>query len=48
MDEIWDFIQAVDNRTIKMILAYDIDGVVIKSIVWLVQEELGFTVKAPR
>ena len=46
MDEIWDFIQAVGQD--RDDLAYDIDGVVIKVNSLAMQEELGFTVKAPR
>ena len=46
MDEIWDFIQAVGEDRDN--LAYDIDGVVIKVNSLAMQEELGFTVKAPR
>ena len=46
MDEIWDFIQAVVED--RDHLAYDIDGVVIKVNSLAMQEELGFTVKAPR
>ena len=46
MDEIWDFIQAVGED--RDHLAYDIDGVVIKVNSLAMQEELGFTVKAPR
>ena len=46
MDEIWDFIQALGQD--RDHLAYDIDGVVIKVNSLAMQEELGFTVKAPR
>lgn len=46
MDEIWDFIQAVQADRDN--LAYDIDGIVIKVNSLAMQEELGFTVKAPR
>ena len=46
MNEIWDFIQAVGQD--RDHLAYDIDGVVIKVNDLAMQEELGFTVKAPR
>ncbi|WP_019792120.1 NAD-dependent DNA ligase LigA, partial [Streptococcus sobrinus] len=46
MDEIWDFIQAVQSD--RDGLAYDIDGIVIKVNSLAMQEELGFTVKAPR
>lgn len=46
MDEIWDFIQEVGQEREK--LPYDIDGVVIKVNDLASQEELGFTVKAPK
>ena len=46
MDEIWDFIQAVQADRDN--LAYDIDGIVTKVNSLAMQEELGFTVKAPR
>ena len=46
MDEIWNFIQEVGQEREK--LPYDIDGVVIKVNDLESQEELGFTVKAPK
>ena len=46
MDEIWDFIQEVGQE--REHLPYDIDGVVIKVNDLAGQEELGFTVKAPK
>lgn len=46
MDEIWNFIQEVGQERDN--LPYDIDGVVIKVNELAVQEELGFTVKAPK
>lgn len=46
IDEIWDFIQEVGKERDK--LPYDIDGVVIKVNDLAGQEELGFTVKAPK
>ena len=46
MDEIWDFIQEVGQE--RENLPYDIDGVVIKVNDLADQEELGFTVKAPK
>lgn len=46
IDEIWDFIQEVGQEREK--LPYDIDGVVIKVNDLAGQEELGFTVKAPK
>ena len=46
MDDIWDFIQEVAAERDN--LPYDIDGIVIKVNSLAMQEELGFTVKAPR
>ena len=46
MDEIWNFIQEVGQKRDN--LPYDIDGVVIKVNDLAGQEELGFTVKAPK
>lgn len=46
MDDIWNFIQEVQND--RDLLPYDIDGIVIKVNSLAMQEELGFTVKAPR
>ena len=46
IDEIWDFIQEVGEERDN--LPYDIDGVVIKVNDLASQEELGFTVKAPK
>ena len=46
LDEIWDFIQEVGQE--RENLPYDIDGVVIKVNELASQEELGFTVKAPK
>ena len=46
IDEIWDFIQEVGEERDN--LPYDIDGVVIKVNDLAGQEELGFTVKAPK
>ena len=46
IDEIWDFIQKVGQE--RENLPYDIDGVVIKVNDLAGQEELGFTVKAPK
>ncbi|MFS9045463.1 NAD-dependent DNA ligase LigA [Streptococcus mitis] len=46
IDEIWDFIQEVGQERDN--LPYDIDGVVIKVNDLANQEELGFTVKAPK
>ena len=46
IDEIWNFIQEVGQEREQ--LPYDIDGVVIKVNDLSGQEELGFTVKAPK
>ena len=46
IDEVWDFIQEVGQERER--LPYDIDGVVIKVNDLAGQEELGFTVKAPK
>lgn len=46
MEQIWDFIQKVAQ--LREDLPYDIDGIVIKVNDLAVQEELGFTVKAPK
>lgn len=46
IDEVWNFIQEVGQERDN--LPYDIDGVVIKVNDLASQEELGFTVKAPK
>ena len=46
IDEIWNFIQEVGQE--RENLPYDIDGVVIKVNDLAGQEQLGFTVKAPK
>ena len=46
IDEIWNFIQEVGEE--RENLPYDIDGVVIKVNDLAGQEQLGFTVKAPK
>lgn len=46
MEKIWDFIQTIEKDRIS--LPYDIDGIVIKVNSLAMQEELSFTVKAPR
>ena len=46
IDEIWNFIQEIGQE--RENLPYDIDGVVIKVNDLAGQEELGFTVKAPK
>ena len=46
MDEVWAFIQEIGQE--RDLLPYDIDGVVIKVNDLAGQEQLGFTVKAPK
>ena len=46
MDEVWAFIQEIGQERDQ--LPYDIDGVVIKVNDLAGQEQLGFTVKAPK
>ena len=46
MDEVWAFIQEIGQERDQ--LPYDIDGVVIKINDLAGQEQLGFTVKAPK
>lgn len=46
MEKIWDFIQTIEKDRVS--LPYDIDGIVIKVNSLAMQEELGFTVNAPR
>ncbi|HEL2216726.1 TPA: NAD-dependent DNA ligase LigA [Streptococcus suis] len=46
IDDTWDFIEKIAER--RDDLPYEIDGVVIKVNDLAIQEELGFTVKAPR
>ncbi|HFI0460606.1 TPA: NAD-dependent DNA ligase LigA [Streptococcus suis] len=46
MDEVWAFIEKMAER--REDLPYEIDGIVIKVNDLAIQEELGFTVKAPR
>lgn len=46
IEDVWHFIEDLADR--RQDLPYDIDGVVIKVNNLAVQEELGFTVKAPR
>ena len=46
MDEVWEFIQEIGQERDQ--LPYDIDGVVIKVNDLAGQEQLGFTVKAPK
>ncbi|MGT2800704.1 NAD-dependent DNA ligase LigA [Streptococcus marmotae] len=46
IQDVWDFIQDLASR--RETLPYDIDGVVIKVNNLTIQDELGFTIKAPR
>ncbi len=46
IDDVWEFIEKV--AAMRDSLPYDIDGVVIKVNDLAMQDELGFTVKAPR
>ena len=46
MEQIWEFIHKVAQ--LRVDLPYDIDGIVIKVNDLAIQEELGFTVKAPK
>lgn len=46
IDEVWAFIEKMAER--REDLPYEIDGIVIKVNDLAIQEELGFTVKAPR
>ncbi|MFS1663486.1 NAD-dependent DNA ligase LigA [Streptococcus sp. zg-JUN1979] len=46
MAEIWDFIESIQEE--RDSLPYEIDGIVIKVNHLAMQEELGYTVKAPR
>ena len=46
MNQVWNFIQKVAQ--LREDLPYDIDGIVIKVNNLAIQEELGFTVKAPK
>lgn len=46
MNDIWDFIQSIEASREE--LPYEIDGVVVKVNQLAIQEELDFTVKAPR
>jgi DNA ligase (NAD+) len=45
-DEVWKFIEQQETRREK--LAYEIDGIVVKVDRTLLQDELGYTGKAPR
>lgn len=46
MDAIWQFIEEIASQREQ--LSYDIDGIVVKVDDLAMQEELGYTVKAPR
>jgi DNA ligase (NAD+) len=46
MDEVWKFIQSLEGK--RETLPYEIDGIVVKVDRTALQEELGFTGKAPR
>lgn len=46
MDEVWDFIQRWEPK--RESLPYEIDGIVVKVDRTALQDELGFTGKAPR
>mgnify|MGYP000986211615 FL=1 len=46
MDQVWEFIEKIAQE--RGSLPYEIDGIVIKVNDLSVQEELGFTVKAPK
>ena len=46
IDEVWSFIEEYHEK--RMDLTYEIDGIVIKVNDFSLQDQLGFTVKAPR
>lgn len=46
IDEVWNYIETIAAK--RQELPYEIDGMVIKVNDFAVQEEIGFTVKAPR
>lgn len=46
IDEVWAYIETYHEKRTE--LPYEIDGIVIKVNDFLIQDELGFTVKAPR
>ncbi|EGP66971.1 DNA ligase (NAD+) [Streptococcus sp. oral taxon 056 str. F0418] len=46
IDQVWNFIEKISQERNK--LPYEIDGIVIKVNSLAAQEELGFTVKAPK
>lgn len=46
IDEVWNYIETIAAK--RQDLPYEIDGMVIKVNDFVAQEEIGFTVKAPR
>ncbi|EPE2436973.1 NAD-dependent DNA ligase LigA [Enterococcus faecium] len=46
IDEVWSYIEEYHNKRVD--LPYEIDGIVIKVNEFSLQDQLGFTVKAPR
>ncbi|WP_232222973.1 NAD-dependent DNA ligase LigA [Jeotgalibaca sp. PTS2502] len=46
MEDVWTFIEEMTTK--RLDLSYDIDGIVIKVDQFAAQEEIGYTVKAPR
>ncbi|EME8128330.1 NAD-dependent DNA ligase LigA [Enterococcus faecium] len=46
IDEVWSYIEEYHDK--RMDLPYEIDGIVIKVNEFSLQDQLGFTVKAPR
>ncbi|MFB0876457.1 NAD-dependent DNA ligase LigA [Enterococcus lactis] len=46
IDEVWAYIEEYDDKRVD--LPYEIDGIVIKVNEFSLQDQLGFTVKAPR
>lgn len=46
IDEVWNYIETIGAK--RQDLPYEIDGMVIKVNDFAVQEEIGYTVKAPR
>ncbi|ALS01382.1 aromatic ring-opening dioxygenase LigA [Enterococcus silesiacus] len=46
IDEVWAYIEEYHEKRSE--LPYEIDGIVIKTNEFTIQDELGFTVKAPR
>lgn len=46
IDDVWSYIEEYHEKRTE--LPYEIDGIVIKANEFTIQDELGFTVKAPR